>query len=179
MNIVHALLVSSGLLLLGPCGCSDAGTTTPAGNGDPGAVAPGGGAVPPPNGTGGGGTGGRCKATGAICPIFTSSNGWEFRTATTYYTDGKEPRVSSMSGKAVFNADGTFVEDYTVGALTITNHYEGTYALDGRFFTGTAAEGEKLEYILACDEPLKGLAITFPNADCSPSLIVGLKLIEK
>ena len=183
MNLAYALLVSSGLLLLAPCGCSSGTTTTtpgdgtPAGGTPPGVTPPGTpGAVPPP--AGGGGTGGRCKATGTVCPSFTNEKGWEFRTATTY-SPGKDPKVSSMSGKAVFGADGKFVEDYIIGSLTINNHYEGTYTLDGRFFTGIADEGEKLEYILACDEALKELVITFPNDDCSPSIIVGLKLIEK
>ena len=158
------------ILRLGPCdgggGGGGAGTTPPA---DP--------AKPP---AAGGGTGGRCKATGTLCPAFVSKDGWEFRVATSY-SAGNDPKVSSMAGKAVFNADGTFVEDYTIGSVPANNHYEGTYTLDGRSFTGKTTAGETLEYVLACDEALKELVLTFPNEDaaCTPSLVLGLKLIEK
>lgn len=186
MKFVHALLVLAAVFRLDPCGGAEDEETTPAEDGKtppPGGqtttppagqttTPPGGQTTTPPAGT----TGGRCKATTPPCNAFTIPGGWDFTTVSSY-TAGQEPKVTGLSGNVKFGIDGKFVEDYVVGSLSFNNHYEGTYTMDGAFFTGITSEGEKLEYIIACDNVT--IAITVPDADCKPSLILGGTLVAK
>jgi hypothetical protein len=174
MRLLSAGLVIFAVARLDPCAGGGGGPT-----GTGGAEGNGADTINGNTGAGGGNaaaTGGRCKATGEVCSSFYGS--WDFQVATTY-SAGNDPKTSSMSGTAVFDKDGTFVEDYTIGSLGFLNHYEGKYKLDGRFLTATDQNGDPIEYIVSCDDASKELVLTIPNQDCSPSVILGLKAKPK
>ena len=101
---------------------------------------------------------------------------WSYRIATLY--DAKKNIVSSVSGEAKFNRDGTYEQNYYIG--TIGNFFKGKFKLNGDNLTTYDEKGEKIfDYKLSIGTAPKTLVMSIFNDDGSKSMDFSLVPLEK
>lgn len=117
------------------------------------------------------------KATAkANVPAIFYDEEWSYRTATLY--DKKENIVSSISGNAKFNRDGTYEQNYYIG--NIGNFFKGKYKINGDRLTTYDEKGAKVfDFKFTVGTEPKILVLSLFNDDGTKSMDYSLVPVEK